>query len=172
LFYTANHDENSWNGTEYEKYGLAAASYAVFCATWSSGIPLIYSGQESPNKKRLAFFQKDAIEWQAHPKLQSFYQTLLNLHQTKAITKGETFILPTHNNYIMAYLRKYENESILVLINFHGESKIKLTVEHQWLNGTFTNVFSGFSYDFKSGETFELMGYDYMIYQKVEAPQL
>nr|MBA4166419.1 1,4-alpha-glucan branching protein [Chitinophagaceae bacterium] len=30
LFFTSNHDENSWNGTEYEKYGAAALCFAVF----------------------------------------------------------------------------------------------------------------------------------------------
>jgi len=62
LFFTSNHDENSWNGTEYEKYGIAAKAWAVFTATWN-GQPLIYSGQELPNTKRLAFFDKDQIEW-------------------------------------------------------------------------------------------------------------
>ena len=62
LFFTSNHDENSWNGTEYEKFGPAAKPWAVFTFTWS-GIPLIYSGQELPNQKRLAFFDKDVIEW-------------------------------------------------------------------------------------------------------------
>jgi glycosidase len=27
LFFTSNHDENSWNGTEYEKYGVTAGLY-------------------------------------------------------------------------------------------------------------------------------------------------
>ena len=54
-FFTSNHDENSWNGSEYEKYGDMAKPFAVFCATWN-GIPLIYSGQELPNLKRLQFF--------------------------------------------------------------------------------------------------------------------
>jgi glycosidase len=51
LWFTSNHDENSWNGTEYEKYGDAVKALTVFSFTWD-GIPLIYSGQELPNKKR------------------------------------------------------------------------------------------------------------------------
>jgi len=54
LFFTANHDENSWNGTEYEKYGNLAKAFAVLTFTWK-GVPLIYSGQELPNNKRLRF---------------------------------------------------------------------------------------------------------------------
>ncbi len=33
-----------------------------FGATWH-GLPLIYSGQEIANTKRLRFFDKDAIDW-------------------------------------------------------------------------------------------------------------
>jgi hypothetical protein len=56
-WFTANHDENSWNGTEYEKYGVIAKPMAVFSATWN-GVPLLYSGQELPNMKRLEFLKK------------------------------------------------------------------------------------------------------------------
>jgi len=54
LFFTSNHDENSWNGTEIEKYGKFVKAWSVFTATWK-GMPLIYSGQEIPNDRRLAF---------------------------------------------------------------------------------------------------------------------
>ncbi|HVK96679.1 MAG TPA: alpha-amylase family glycosyl hydrolase, partial [Flavisolibacter sp.] len=47
MWFTSNHDENSWNGTEFEKYGAMADALAVFSSTWK-GIPLIYSGQEVP----------------------------------------------------------------------------------------------------------------------------
>ncbi len=65
LFFISNHDENTYWGTEYEKYGVAAKVMAVFTCTWP-GIPLFYSGQEKPNKKRLAFFEKDFIDWGRH----------------------------------------------------------------------------------------------------------
>ena len=54
-FFTSNHDENSHNGTEYERIGDAAIPFAVFCCLYD-GLPLIYSGQEIPNKKRLRVF--------------------------------------------------------------------------------------------------------------------
>ncbi|HEX6335140.1 MAG TPA: alpha-amylase family glycosyl hydrolase, partial [Flavisolibacter sp.] len=49
-WFTSNHDENSWNGTEYEKYGEMALALAVFSFTWP-GIPLMYTGQELPNTR-------------------------------------------------------------------------------------------------------------------------
>ncbi len=165
LFFTTNHDENSWNGTEYEKYGNAAKPLAVLACTWL-GMPLMYSGQESPNNKRLKFFDKDLIEWNNPLKLHDFYKKLLHLHKTNAITNGETFNLPTNHNGVMAFLRKKDTEVVLVILNFSAEARIKFEVNHQWLAGRFTNVFSELQYNFKANETFELQEFEYMVYIK------
>ncbi|MGB8193507.1 MAG: alpha-amylase family glycosyl hydrolase, partial [Chitinophagaceae bacterium] len=93
LYFTANHDENSWNGTEYEKYGPAARALAVFSCTWN-GLPLIYSGQEMPNFKRLKFFDKDPIEWQGEYLLHDFYKALLHLRKTNpALRAGDETVI-------------------------------------------------------------------------------
>ena len=70
-WFTTNHDENTWNGTEYEKYGEMAKALAVFSATWN-GVPLMYNGQELPLlNKRLEFFEKDPIPWNGENKLEN-----------------------------------------------------------------------------------------------------
>ena len=166
LFFTSNHDENSWNGTEYEKYGNMAKPLAVLNATWINSVPLVYSGQELPNKKRLAFFNKDEIEWSTKIELGNFYKIILNLHKTKAVAQGEIFILPSNHNGVMAFLRKFEEEVVLVIINLSSSSKLTLSVHHQWILGTFTNCFSGLDYSFNKTENFEVMAYEYLIYRK------
>jgi glycosidase len=165
LFFTSNHDENSWNGSEYEKYGQAAKAMAVFTATWN-GMPLVYSGQESPNKKRLQFFDKDLIEWNNPPQLHGFYKTILSLHKTKAVTEGETFILPTGNAEVMAYMRRKGVEVMLVLLNLSSKARMIFDVQHEWLHGKFENTFSGLTYQFNQDEKFELQAYEYLIYYK------
>ena len=47
-----------------EKYGAGFEAFAVLAATLP-GIPLIYGGQEGQLDKRIAFFEKDAIDWKA-----------------------------------------------------------------------------------------------------------
>lgn len=165
LFFTTNHDENSWNGTEYEKYGNAAKAMAVLTTTLN-GMPLVYSGQENPNTKRLKFFDKDVIEWNSKLQLHDFYKAILTLHKSKAIAEGEMFNLPTNHEHVMAFLRKKELEVVLVILNFCGEGKIKIQVNHEWLNGNFSNVFSGLKYTLKQNEIFELQGYEYLVYCK------
>lgn len=166
LFFTTNHDENSWNGTEYEKYGNLAKALAVFTFTWK-GIPLIYSGQELPNNKRLKFFDKDEIEWteSKQPLLHNFYKPLIALHKTEVIATGEIFNLPTSNN-CMAYLRKKDEEVVLVILNLSNNDRIKLSLSHSWLQGNFSNVFSELIYSFNVTETFELQAGEYLVYAK------
>lgn len=81
MYFTSNHDENSWNGTEFEKYGNAYKTFAVFSQTMYQSVPLIYNGQEVPNKKRLKFFVKDPIEWGQYA-MAGFYKTMLNLRRS------------------------------------------------------------------------------------------
>ncbi len=168
LFFTANHDENSWNGTEYEKYGNAAKAWAVFTCTWQC-MPLIYSGQESPNTRRLKFFDKDLIEWNEPLQLQEFYQTLLQFRKSNsAIKNGDTFILPTaFDDQLMAFLRIAQNDVVLVLLNISEQDRLRVTVDSSWLSGKFRNIFSGLEFKFSGSETFELQAGEYIVYEKI-----
>jgi len=165
LLFTSNHDENSWNGTEYEKFGGAARAMAVLTCTWK-GMPLVYSGQESPNTKRLLFFDRDTIAWNNPPQLHEFYRRLLHLHERAAIAAGETFILPATHEMTMAFFRKKENETVLVILNFSSRDQLQLTISHPWLQGNFENLFSGLQHRFQSEEIFEVHGYAYIVYVK------
>jgi glycosidase len=166
LFFTTNHDENSWNGTEYEKYGSAAKLLAVFTASWPNGIPLVYSGQEIPNTQRLPFFDKAALHWPAQPQLHFFYQKLLQLRELAAIQNGELFLLPTENQYIMAWLLQRESNTVLIMLNFGSNDKQVLQVSHPWLMGNFTNWFSELTYRFTSNESFEIQPFEWLVYVK------
>lgn len=163
LFFTSNHDENSWNGTEYEKYGKLAKAFAVFSFTWK-GTPLIYSGQEIPNKKRLKFFDKDEIDWSGDLMLDEFYKKLSALHKTELVLNGETFILPASNN-VMAYMRRFKNETMLIVLNLSQHDRVVYNAEHEWLVGNFINQMSGMEFSFNGSCSFELMNGDYLIYK-------
>ena len=165
LFFTSNHDENTWNGTEYEKYGTAAKAFAVFTFTWT-GIPLIYSGQELPNLKRLKFFDKDVIQWNQQPLLETFYQKLLTLKSTNAAlhqAKNINVLTPEFSEDIFAFLR-YTNESkVLVIINFSNKDKLQFNIAHPLLEGNFTHLFSDITYKLGAVQSFELQAWEYIV---------
>jgi glycosidase len=117
----------------------------------------------------LKFFDKDEIEWSENILLTDFYKTLLCLHKTGLVYDGETFNLPVNNPHVMAFLRKKDDDVLLVLLNFSGDEQVKVTVEHNWIEGMFENVFSDLQHHFNSKEEFELMDYDYLVYRKINA---
>jgi alpha-amylase len=78
MFFTSNHDENSWNGTEYEKFGNQALPFGHLSAIMP-GAFLIYNGQESAFNRRLKFFEKDPISWEK-PRLSTWYKGLSDIN--------------------------------------------------------------------------------------------
>src|SRR3954453_12056602 len=166
LFFTTNHDENSWNGTEYEKYGDGAKVFAVFCCIWQ-GMPLIYSGQELPNFKRLKFFDKDQIDWNENVALHNFYKSLLELRSNnKALHTGsEVFELATgFEDKIFAYLFVKDLYKVLVLLNLSSSEKLHCTIAHKQLNGIYKNLSSGIQHKLNNIEKFELQNWEYIVY--------
>lgn len=169
-WFTTNHDENSWNGTEFEKYGDITKPMAVFSATWN-GIPLLYSGQELPNMKRLEFFEKDVIEWNGKYEMADFYKTLLSLKSSNPALRGgdsavSTYLLnTTARDKILAYLRKNGKDEVLVVLNFSKEP-VNFTIQDENLNGTFKNVFDKTKRDFNEGKDFNFKVSDFAVFEK------
>ncbi|WP_421774440.1 alpha-amylase family glycosyl hydrolase [Gracilimonas sp.] len=125
MYFTSNHDENSWNGTDPEMYGDNFENFAVLSAT-IDGMPLIYNGQESGLDKQLEFFEKDPIEWKDY-KYQDFYTTLVGLKRdTPALWNGDfggelEFIkVPEGSEGVLAYKRQKDDSEVVVVMNFSG----------------------------------------------------
>lgn len=170
-WFTSNHDENTWNGTEYEKYGDLAIPLAVFSITWN-GVPLIYNGQELPlTTKRLQFFEKDPIPWSGNYQLQDFYKTLLELKSKNSALRGgdtnaTTTILKTSaDDKILAYLRKNGKDEVLTVLNFSKEP-VAFTIDDKNISGRFINVFGGLVKDFAKDKTFYLPVGGYVVMDK------
>ena len=76
--FTSNHDENSWNGTEFERMGDATDLFAAFTYV-VPGMPMIYTGQMSGNHHRLEFFEKDVIDRVENAPQKALYKGLNDL---------------------------------------------------------------------------------------------
>jgi cyclomaltodextrinase / maltogenic alpha-amylase / neopullulanase len=88
MYFITNHDENSWNGTEFERLGGAVETFFAL-TTLVPGMPLVYSGQETALDKRLEFFEKDPIDW-GNYEMTDFYKTILGLNSAHpALYNGE-----------------------------------------------------------------------------------
>lgn len=145
MWFTTNHDENSWNGTAFEKYGNHVQALSVFNATYH-GIPLIYSAEEDMLNKRLKFFDKDAIDWHNNFIWHGFYKTLLQLRKKCAAIGNapESFpqLLPNAaDKNLIAFYRKYRETTLVVAINLGSHKQLYKTTLSK-LNGHYRNVFT------------------------------
>ena len=168
LYFTANHDENSWNGTEYEKYGDGALPLAVFSCTWE-GLPLIYSGQEIANHKRLKFFDKDTIHWTGKNELHDFYKTLLQLRKSnpalKAIDSPAARVPTTADDHIFCFARKNGERELLVMLNFSAlDLKFELRAEN--IKGKYRDVFKNDIHQLPAEKHIELNAWNYLVLEK------
>jgi alpha-amylase len=164
-WFTTNHDENSWNGTEYEKYGGAAKTLAVFSCTWK-GLPLMYSGQELPNRKRLKFFDKDPIEWNGRFELHEFYQTLLRLRrQHPALQNGNVpeLISVAANEPVLAYTRRDNDRQLIVVLNL-SPNEVIVKLPGQYITKELKDVFDGTKINPASAVIPPLKSWDYKIF--------
>ncbi|MEP7232618.1 MAG: alpha-amylase family glycosyl hydrolase [Ginsengibacter sp.] len=169
VYFTSNHDENSWNGTQFEKYGDAARLMAVFTCTWN-GMPMIYSGQELPNRKRLNFFDKDTIEWDGKFELHDFYKTLLLLHSSNdSLRAGDPDVLTkiiSHpdDHEIFSYMRKNGIHQVLVVLNCSPNPK---NFQVRGVHGVFRNVFGGPDLNFDQEHFVDLDRWGYLVFEKI-----
>ena len=117
--FTSNHDENTWAGTVFDRYGNGAKTFAAL-TYFLPGIPLIYNGQEYGLDKRLAFFEKDFI-----PKKESdffdFYKKLNKLKKENNLLnidpKIKFEVIETNSNNLVCFKRSIREESIYFIAN-------------------------------------------------------
>ncbi|MEJ5266814.1 MAG: alpha-amylase family glycosyl hydrolase [Bacteroidales bacterium] len=164
--FTTNHDENSWNGTEFERYGDGHLTFSVLCFTLP-GMPLLYSGQEAAMNKRLRFFDKDTVDWGDY-KYQEFYKNLIKLKKrNQALWNGEyggtMEILHSYpDSPVFAFKRvKGENE-VVVILNL-SDKPASLSMNMLDKTNVYYEYFRLDDYDFKSLENLKLNPWDYFI---------
>ncbi len=135
--FITNHDENSWNGTVKERLGDASNTMLAltYCTT---GMPLIYSGQEYGMNKRLRFFDKDTISktkgkvWSLLEKLSKLKNTNIALNGGKKAASYQK-INSSNNNNILIFKREKEGKKLFYLANL-SDKEVSFTTD---LSGKF-----------------------------------
>jgi glycosidase len=166
MYFTTNHDENSWGGTEFEKYGDAAKVFAVFSQTIYQSIPLIYSGQEIPNKKRLKFFVKDPIDWSGGFTMASFYKTLIGLRKTNpALAAGSSYrkLGTSKDEAIFSYVRQSGVHKVVVVLNL-SKTIQNFKITDATINGNPLNIFTNLHQALNAKNTITMAPWGYAVY--------
>ena len=151
--FITNHDENSWNGTEFERMGDAVPLFAAFCYV-VPGMPMMYTGQISGNHHRLEFFEKDLIDADADYSLAALYEQLNGMRaRNKALFSPEAGApmerIACDNDAIFACKRhkegRWHSNTVIAVMNMSDQEQ-NVTLE--------------------TGETFSLKPWGYEIVEK------
>ena len=171
--FTSNHDENSWNGTEFERMGDATDLFAAFTYV-VPGMPMIYTGQMSGNHHRLEFFEKDVIDRVENAPQKALYKGLNDLRANNPALwsneKGADMVrLTADNEKVFACVRtkscpKHGDNTVIAIMNMSAEPQT-VTLDLTNLEGEY-NCLCGKTMTIETNQTIELTPWKYIILTK------
>ncbi len=166
MYFTSNHDENSWNHADFGIFpGQVHAPFAVFTQTMGSSVPLIYSGQEEPVLRAIQFFDKDPMTFDKLERA-AFYKTLLNLRKRNAaLSAGASFkkLSVGDDNAVYAFVRQQGKNKVFVMLNLSNTAQT-ITVKEKSLLGKPYNVFMGTNEPLTS-KAWSIEPWGYVVYE-------
>ena len=165
--FITNHDENSWNGSEYRRLGAAVPAMAALTFTLP-GIPLIYSGQEVGNTRELAFFEKDLIpNLEIENSTTALYRKLVALKtKNSALWNSAPLAAPEltqANEDIISFYRTVGKNRVLTIINASNKPQ-KTSIALNKLTGTYYQFSSNKQKKLPSKLTLTLKPWQFEIY--------
>ena len=171
--FTSNHDENSWNGTEFERMGDATDLFAAFTYV-VPGMPMIYTGQMSGNHHRLEFFEKDVIDRVENAPQKALYKGLNDLRAANfALWSNEIGApmvrLTADNEKVFACVRhavcpKGGENTVVAVMNMSAEPQ-NVNVDLTNYEGEYTCL-CGKTMTMAVTQSFELKPWQYIILTK------
>lgn len=161
-----NHDENSWQGTEFERYGEGVKTFATFIFT-AYGIPMLYTGQEVGLQKRLKFFSKDTIDWSDPMKLQPFYKQLVTLKtENPALWAGKFGAMTeriSNDVDVYGFKRVKDSNRVIGIMNFSGKLQ-NFVLTDTTAAGSFKDYFTGKSYELAMDKPLMMEPWQYLVF--------
>ena len=125
MSFTSNHDENSWSGSEQQRFGAALEAMTAMTFLMPSTMPLIYTGQEVGYNHSFEFFERDAIPQEAYVENRTteLYRRLAALkHHERALDGGEWGgdLIEIENNAkdcMMTFVREVAGSRVVAIVN-------------------------------------------------------
>ena len=169
MTFVSNHDKNSWEGTEFEQFG-AGLEAAIVLSVVGEGMPLIYNGQEAGYNKRLEFFEKDPIQWRAHP-MADFYRKLFAFKKTNSTLWNANWgakmvqVVNSEGSKVFSFVRENSKDKIFAVLNFSPEPRTFKLTDGPYV-GRYTEFFSGEKVSIAEGAELKLAPWAYHVFVK------
>ena len=164
MYFTSNHDENSWQGSVVQRMGPNADAMTVLAFTLT-GMPLLYNGQEVGSNRQLKFFEKDLIDWSNKKKFKIFQKLLILKQTNKALWNGEFGGRPEiflADGPLFGFIRRKGPDAIMVLTNF---GNAPATVDVDIKRSLMTDIFSRKGFEFGTPQKVTIPAHGFMVFQ-------
>ena len=171
MTFVSNHDKNSWEGTQFELFGEALDN-AIALSVIGEGMPLVYSGQEAGNGKRLEFFEKDTIKWRDH-RIGELYRGLLALKKTNtALWNGDwgarMELVPNNApSSVFSFVRANDKDKVFAVFNFSSQEHA-VSFDESLYHGNYQNFSGGGAVKLSDDLELELKPWSYRLFIQPE----
>ena len=121
-----NHDLNSWEGTEMERYGAGLPAFAILSYTLP-GMPMMYTGQEVGFNHPFEFFVQDPVIPDYTPNEYTTFYEMLNALKANYTAlnannpEGEMIQYPAISSDVVAFSRTAPGNKVVVMANLSGQ---------------------------------------------------
>lgn len=169
MLFVSNHDKNAWEGTMYEQFGEGLEA-AIVLSVISEGMPLIYNGQEAGNDRRLAFFERDPINWRDDA-IGDLYQRLFKLkHENTALWNAHWGARMVHvpsssPTHVFSFVRQNDRDKVFAAFNF-SDKALTVTFEGTLHHGDYRNFFRDETLTINESFELTLAPWQYAVYVK------
>ena len=169
LTYIANHDSNSWEGTQYENFGEALPAFMALSFA-GEGLPMLYNGQEACNAKRLEFFEKDPIDWSQGEDctLGDLASRLIAFRKANpALANGQwgarmQQVVNDKPQQLFAWVRQQDGNKVVGLFNL-SDKPVSAQLADGLAAGRYVDFADGSAIELKAGATVELPAWGYRL---------
>ena len=123
MTFTSNHDENSWSGSEFSRFGASLEPMAALTFLLPNSLPLIYTGQEFGYDHSFSFFERDAMPQMEANSYTDFYTKLCSIyHNHKALRSADegAELIEIINNApdcLLTFVRECDGDRVVVIAN-------------------------------------------------------
>jgi glycosidase len=123
--FTTNHDKNAWDAPAVLKFGTEGLRLATVLVNTLPGVPMIYTGEEVANDRKLSLFEKTPVDWTRPRDMGDLWKFLIGIrHSHLALSRGDMLRVPsTPESDIFSFFRAAGTDKVLVVLNFSAESR-------------------------------------------------
>ena len=150
MMFTSNHDENSWSGSEFDRFGAAREVMTALTFVWEAAMPLLYTGQEVGYNHSFEFFERDHIpaeKYQANEDTELYRKLIALKHSQPALQAGERGgrTIEIENNAkdcLMTFVRELGDSRVVAIMNLSPYT-IHADYNNGIYAGEYTNAITG-----------------------------